>query len=231
MKPPFIYALFDPIEPERIRYVGMTMTNPKRPYDHGIDAKKKLTDTRHVFNWIRKLQAEGRDYSVLVLKELPRCASFEEVCKAERESIGYLKKQGHSLTNGNEGGAGSFNPSPETRNKMRARRLGQKLSDVTKERLSEAGKRHHKAHPEQREKQRLTSVGNKYAVGCKSFLGITHDADARAKMSKAWTPERRAAQAERNKLLAKRSLSERAAAARAIANRLVRLAARVSSDP
>ncbi len=118
MTPPFIYALVDPIEPEHIRYIGMTMCRSRRPYDHAKAARLKRFKPCHVMHWVQKLQAEGRIYDVILLEQFSKDVSVDDVRNAEIRHIKLARDAGHILTNSTSGGEGTPDPSPETRAKI-----------------------------------------------------------------------------------------------------------------
>lgn len=120
IEPPFIYALIDPLEPEHIRYVGMTMVRYKRPWEHDKEARRKNFKHTHLIHWVRKLQEEGRKYDVLLLQKFSTGAATEDVQAAERHHIKALGDAGHILTNSTAGGEGVLNPTPEVRAKIQA---------------------------------------------------------------------------------------------------------------
>ena len=105
---PFIYGLVDPDDIGHIRYVGMAPRHANRPYEHAAAARKERTLVTYQIKWVRKLQAEGRDYLVTILEEVP-CGTTR-VALGEREThwILTLREQGHRLTNLNDGGCGGF---------------------------------------------------------------------------------------------------------------------------
>ena len=208
----------------------MTMMNPRRPHQHAVSARRQKSADTHVFRWIRHIQSQGREPAIILLQEFSIGTSLDEVCDTEIFHIKCAKEHGHQLTNGNAGGKGSFNPSQLTRDRRSAKLKGCKRSAETRAKMSaarklrppenaelraaksERAKRQHIEHPTPRstnEKRNTALRGNQYAVGGKSYTGKTHTLDARLKMQQAWTPERRAAQALRNKEMSQWSLEER----------------------
>ncbi len=127
---PFVYGLVDPQDTGHVRYVGMAM-QPRRPYEHA-KAARRLTKHSHLYHWIRLLQSEGREPSVLVLEKLPSYASRSFVGEIEKMYIASLRSIGHRLTNVSPGGWGGSD-------------LGRTLSLETRQRMSDAkvGVRHH----------------------------------------------------------------------------------------
>ena len=102
---PFVYGLVDPADVSHVRYVGMA-TGASRPYAHAKEARSPKTRPSHKINWIRLIQSEGREPSVLVLEELPEGASRSFVGQIETMYIDSLKRIGHRLTNITSGGDG-----------------------------------------------------------------------------------------------------------------------------
>lgn len=153
---PFVYGLYDPAEVGHIRYVGMAPSNPSRPYQHAKRAQKDLTDDSYLMHWIRKIQAEGREPSVMILEQLREGTGRKFLGFVESCYIKSLRQIGHRLTNENDGGWGGSNGphSEETRAKMRAgwtpetrarvgaaakeRNTGTKLSEWTRAKQSKA---------------------------------------------------------------------------------------------
>jgi hypothetical protein len=115
---PFIYALADPLEPDHIRYVGMTMRRPKRPYEHARAARLKKFKVCHLNHWIHKLWADGREYIVRILEMFPEGTPANDVGVAERRHIKAAWDAGNSLTNCTLGGECGENATPETRAKI-----------------------------------------------------------------------------------------------------------------
>lgn len=153
---PFVYGLYDPAEAGHIRYVGMAPSRPNRPYQHATYARKATTDGSHLMRWIHKIQAEGREPSVMTLEQLPIGTSRSFLGFVESCYIKSLRKIGHRLTNANDGGWGGSNGphSEESKSRMkigwtsevrkrvgiasRKRELGKKASDETRKRQSAA---------------------------------------------------------------------------------------------
>ena len=102
---PFIYALYDPRTPEQVRYVGMTMGDSARPYQHGVDASRGYG--RHVHCWIRNLWDEGEDYEPRTVEEFPEGTPHSVVYEAEKRHIKCFEDAGHRLTNLSDGGEGN----------------------------------------------------------------------------------------------------------------------------
>lgn len=118
---PFVYGLRDSVEAGNVRYVGMAPSNPSRPYQHAMRARKDLADGSHLMHWIRKIQAEGREPSVIVLEELPVGTSRRFLGFVESCYIKSLRSIGHQLTNENDGGWGGSNGPHSEAAKVRMR--------------------------------------------------------------------------------------------------------------
>jgi hypothetical protein len=106
-RPPFIYALFDPREPEHVRYIGMTVTVPSHPcYLRPLQHREcKIRPSKsYKSNWIRKLAKEGIDYEFRIIEQLPGNTPDEVVCEREKHHIATYRAAGHRLTNSTDGG-------------------------------------------------------------------------------------------------------------------------------
>lgn len=103
INPPFIYALFDPKEPDLIRYIGLTTVNSNRPRRHEFEAMKSDNLSSKVI-WILRLISEGRSYGVRILQQFPEDTDSAVVAAAEFAHIRDAKSAGHPLTNIHSGG-------------------------------------------------------------------------------------------------------------------------------
>lgn len=120
--PSFIYALADPREAERIKYVGMSMRTD-RPWDH-VKATRKSKRKSHLYSWIKLLLSEGYEPAVSLIEQCVEGISRKELGEREKYYIKRLREEGHDLTNMTEGGDGSTGfkgrcHTVETRAKMR----------------------------------------------------------------------------------------------------------------
>lgn len=109
MMNPFVYALVDPQDPKHVRYVGMAPVRSFRPYEHAKEARKSAATT-YKLRWIRKIQTEGRDPSVLLLETLPAGTTTSLLGFVESCYIKSLREIGHRLTNASDGGVGRTGP-------------------------------------------------------------------------------------------------------------------------
>jgi hypothetical protein len=168
---PFVYGLFDPADAGHIRYVGMAPSNPSRPHQHAKRARKDLADDSHLMHWIRKIQAEGREPSVMILEQLREKTGRAFLGFVESCYIKSLREIGHSLTNENDGGWGGSNGphTPEAVARMKAgwtSEIRARVGKASRERL--LGKPRPLAS---RKKQSLTRMGrrlsdeNRFAIG------------------------------------------------------------------
>lgn len=130
---PFIYGLVDPLDPGNVRYVGMAPSKESRPFRHAQVALS-TTVSSYLYNWIRKLDREGRNYHVVLLEELPVGTSRRFLGFVEKCYIKSLREIGHQLTNVSEGGWGGATTvgkvcSQATKDKLRAIFSGRPLSE------------------------------------------------------------------------------------------------------
>ena len=146
---PFIYGLVDPQDPGHVRYVGMATVRSSRPLEHAKNAKKPSANETHFVRWVRKLQNEGREYSVLILEELSPGTDRRFLGEVEKLYISALSKIGHQLTNVSEGGWGGYS-GPEAQAKTAAAMVGNAHGRGT-------------IHPESSRKSRSVALRQYYA--------------------------------------------------------------------
>ncbi len=143
-------------------------SNPSRPFVHARLARKESFKPSYVTHWIRKIQAEGREYNVLILEELSEHADRKFLGEVEKMYISALRKVGHRLTNATDGGEGCLNPSPEFRTALSERNrgnqygLGKKRSEKTRQKMRESRARVLAAHPEIGDAISQRNIGNTY---------------------------------------------------------------------
>mgnify|MGYP001615733050 CR=1 FL=1 len=161
-----IYGLIDSDTLE-LRYIGKT-TKPleKRLCRH----MQCRTRNHHLNRWLR-----ARPVNIIVLERDPIDLNETEMCW-----IADMREQGARLLNMTDGGGGStgVNHSVEARAKMRAAKLGRKLTVEHRAKMS-AAKLGRKFTAEHRSKLSAAGMGNQNA------LGHRHTIEARAKMSLA----------------------------------------------
>lgn len=131
-----------------------------------------------------KLRTLGYEVEVrIIYSDLSR----EEAISKEIERIAYWRAIGIELCNLTAGGDGTLDPSERTRELMRQRKLGRKLSDEHKEKITQASRRN-ASDPNYRQK---LSVANKIAQGTpeakerasKHFKTLVRTAEHRAKIA------------------------------------------------
>lgn len=121
----YIYGLVDP-RSGMVRYVGKSDAPQERFRRHLKDAG----DT-HKSRWMRSIGAPP----VLRILAVVR---FEEWQMHERAWIARMRAAGCSLTNSTDGGRGPLHPSPETRQRMRSAKVGRRLSEQHRAKVSAA---------------------------------------------------------------------------------------------
>ena len=158
---PFIYALVDPADSRHIRYVGMAASRFSRPFEHAKIARKTQKHS-YLLHWIRSIQTEGREPSVLILEELSEGVSRKLLGFVESCYIRSLREIGHNLTNGTNGGDGGATftgrkHSVETRVLMSAAQRGRKKTPEHCANVS-AGRTKQYQDPEEREKMSIAAL-------------------------------------------------------------------------
>jgi hypothetical protein len=183
---PFIYALVDPIERGHIRYVGMAVNNPNRPYEHAKNLRER--DDTHKGNWVRKVLSEGREPIVLILEELPEDSPRSLIGFVEACYIKSLREIGHRLTNSTSGGDGCPDLSPESLAKMKERSVAGMLRNGAAAKLSAKAKIRW-SDPAERAKQsaiiQATMTPERRAQIGADTKGRKHSDETRAQMSEA----------------------------------------------
>lgn len=130
----FIYSLCDPITDE-IRYIGKTDQYLKqRLYSHIQECKSNKKS--HKISWIKSLLFQDLRPFIKVIDEVPQ----EEWKYWECYYIELYRSKGCNLTNLTDGGQGGsgYKHTQESRNRMRKSKLGQKLSEEHKEKISKS---------------------------------------------------------------------------------------------
>lgn len=130
----YIYGLFDP-RTGMLRYVGKTRDLERRLINHLVPARLKANSHKNA--WLRGLLRDGYRPVIEALEE----TTPADWPSAERFWITYMRAIGCPLTNGNDGGIGAHNPTPETRAKTGAKRRGQQHSEEARAKMSASQKR------------------------------------------------------------------------------------------
>lgn len=206
MKKPWIllvYAVIDPSSGD-VRYVGKSSSGMLRPKRHFLPGALKAP--KYPFGrWLKKMIESGERPEIRVLEELgeetDRRAVNSLLNDAEVRWIKTLREQGCNLLNLTNGGDGSVGQpsgmqgkrhSEETKERIRASRLGVPRSDETKAKIKNAfrGQKHSAAA---RAKMSEAATGHTRWAGRKhstesiekmraSHSGKKHSAETRAKM-------------------------------------------------
>lgn len=168
-----MYGLYDPLEPNELRYVGKTTIGQRRFYPYRNDKSRT-----HRGAWLRALHKAGRTFSAVVIEE----CSPDDLAVRERHWIAYYRRQGARLTNATDGGEGTLGRvvTPETRAKSAASNRGQRRKQETCARLSVSLKLRW-----QDEQYRSHMIAAKF--GKKNRLGCSHSIETRARMSENLT--------------------------------------------
>ena len=161
---PCIYGLADPLEPEKIRYIGKARRS-WRMKTHATETRNHPEYKTHKHNWIRKLQTEGRDYIVIILKEFEEDISDDLLYTHEVHFIAKYKVENHDLTNATDGGEGMRNPSPETRTKLRLAMTQERRNLLIAQNKSRIGE---KASEKTRSKMRSVWTSERRIIGIAS---------------------------------------------------------------
>lgn len=193
----FIYDLSDPRTGE-VRYIGKSVNPRERLATHIRESRNgsKL----HSRRWIAGIIASG-GLPILGTLEISEDA---EANNAERLWIASFKLMGARLTNRTFGGDGQsqgYMPSQETRDKISRSLTGRKNTSEQNARLKKAFN-----EPSVREKRRTIATARMAdqelrAVAARGRTGQRLSEETKAKMSTAWTPERKAAHAAEKSVL------------------------------
>jgi hypothetical protein len=111
------------------RYIGKSERGLRRPREHGKEGHMSRYPHYPVVRWIKKLRANGSDYTISVMEE---CFTRISLAAAECRWIAELRSKGVPLLNITDGGEGTigYRHTTETRARMSATR--QKTSQETK---------------------------------------------------------------------------------------------------
>lgn len=124
----YIYKLIDPRNNE-VRYIGKTINIKRRYKQHLYDKRKS-----HKSSWVQSLRNE----------KLKPILELLETCDIDnwKERENYWIKQFNNLTNLKEGGGSDYirTTSDETKEKMRLKYTGRKLSQDWKDNIKESTK-------------------------------------------------------------------------------------------
>lgn len=123
----FIYSISD--ENSIIRYIGKANNPKKRLYSH-----LREKSTKHKYNWLQSIIKRGHFPNIEVIDEVPS----DEWEYWEQYWISQFKAWEFKLLNITKGGyCNSYKRSNETKAKMRKSKLGIKLSEEHKQKISD----------------------------------------------------------------------------------------------
>lgn len=181
-----IYALLEP-ESQSVRYVGLT----RRPRIRVGQYFRGDGHTKHMRNWLRSLLEKNRKPIFHLLEE------SDEGMAGARESfwIAKFKGEGANLLNFTTGGERDFTVSEETREKLRAARVGIKFGPMPQSHR-DAISRGNKGRPRPYSSA-IAKRNNEAMRGRK--LTEEHKKKTGDGIRKWWTPERRLAVSQRRK--------------------------------
>lgn len=138
MRSTFIYSISD--ENGIVRYIGKSNNPRRRLYQH-INEKSNI----HKYNWIKSIIKREKVPIVNIIDEVPE----NEWEFWEQYWISQFKSWGFNLLNATDGGEGAINykHTNESRQKMRVSKLGTKLPEDQKIKISESVKLKAKENP------------------------------------------------------------------------------------
>ncbi len=131
----FVYGLIDP-KNSNLRYVGFTSQNLNdRISQHCRPSKLKINN--HKNNWIKSIQSQGLNPSIISLEEY---FSKSEALQAETEMIAYLRYIGCDLTNVTDGGDEGviYERTDEIKSKISKSSKGRTHKEETKCKISQS---------------------------------------------------------------------------------------------
>lgn len=165
-----IYALYDPREPDEVRYIGKTVGSLRSRLRGHLKAAKLDVGRNHRLRWIRKLLVEGIQPQIRLLEQVDD-ADWQE---AEMRLIKAYRDAGHPLTNTTEGGQGvrAGSLSEEHKEKLRMALRGRQKPPGHGEKIRQA----HKGRPlseEHKERIRRTKFGRRLSGDHKKKIGDT----------------------------------------------------------
>lgn len=129
----FIYTLSD--SSGNIRYIGKSNTPRKRLYSHIKECK--TSNKSHKINWIKSLLDKNETPIIEILEEV----SIDNWQNSEIYWIEQFRQWGFNLTNISIGGTNNnYKRSIETKQKMRVSKLGKKLPEEQKKKISDGVK-------------------------------------------------------------------------------------------
>lgn len=151
----FIYALCDP-DTSIVRYIGKSDEPQKRYLNHLKDKKRT-----HKVNWIKSLKSHNKKPFLKIIEKVKK--SLWE--KAEKKWIKHYRNiYGNKLTNTTEGGEG-INHTPEICLKISIAKMGHKVSEETKRKLS-------KPRPDPEYRKKLSEIHKGLPISQGTLLNL-----------------------------------------------------------
>lgn len=172
--PGFLYVIEDPRQPGCFRYIGQTQSPPQRWTTHRQMLRKNPETP--LYAWWLSVLAAGVEPRMRLLWEGPA----EELNAREVLAIKAYRDLGFPLLNQNDGGIGNHGFCPST---------------ITRLRMSKASKGKPKS-AEMRRKLSQSLRGKPKSPEHVAAMLASRTESCRAKLRAAWTPERRAMQAD-----------------------------------
>lgn len=196
-----IYALADPISPDRIRYIGKTQKPLHRRLAEHVAERNRAVSHCHRKNWVKRLVLEGRTPVIWPIEVCDQSNWIEK----EKHWISFFKPLG-MLTNGTDGGDGGtgnrgWKWSPEALKRVSAMRKAAPRTPAQIEALIQTRKlcksrKGVKNSPEHVERMRQSKLGKKLIVKPEQRLLMIERAKRNLKWPAGkprpkWTEERR----------------------------------------
>lgn len=174
--PTTVYLLSDPRN-NAPRYVGITTRSLEKRLVRHLNLENREID--HRSNWVRQLKSLG------LKPMIEQLAVVEDSIRTEAEQgwINFFRQIGADLVNSTSGGGGLFNPSPETREKLRQKSLGKKLSEQTKAKIR-AARASQITTEETREKMSSSRMGHSVSQETKNKISMANKGSIRTEESK-----------------------------------------------
>lgn len=146
-----IYSLSHPITKD-VRYVGRTFRTLSNRLSSHLGKARRMEESTHKANWIRKLLREDLKPKIELLEKAP----FGKHVEREKWWIKYFRRE--NLTNSTDGGDGNlgWHPTLETRKKMSEGKMGN-TNAVGREHSHSLDTKHQISESLTGKKHRLTS--------------------------------------------------------------------------
>lgn len=172
------------------KYFGITGMKPERRWSGGAGYKT----SRHFYFAIQKYGWDGFSHEI-ICSELSKEQAAQMEQKLIFENKTNMQGYGYNMSAGGESGAYGVTPSQETIEKRRRKITGQKRSEETKKKQSEAAKGR-TFSPETLEKMRAAKVGKPLSEECKKKMSEVRKG---RKLSQETKERMRAARAKESK--------------------------------